>query len=201
MTTLASIAAAYAAAIDMDAETGRLAGGALVERRLSDLEGCFVDAAALDATLAEGDPVVYTVSALEPGSGDGDLHLGLGVLMPGRVGDEFFLTKGHYHSWREAGEYYIGLRGHGGLLLEDEEGLSRLVPFGTGQLVYVPGSTAHRTVNTGAEPLVYLGVYSAKAGHDYAAIAADNFRQVVLAGENGAPVVRNRSELVPSGKD
>ena len=194
MSTLASIAAAYTGAINLDLQSGTLRGGALVERRLSDLHGCFADATAFSAALEQADPVVYTVSAIEPGDGNGDLHLGLGTLMPGRIGDEFFLTKGHYHSWREAGEYYIGLRGEGALLLEDEHGLSRMVPFGAGQFVYVPGSTAHRTVNTGSEPLQYLGVYSAKAGHDYSAIAADNFRQVVLAAPEG-PVARDRSEL------
>ena len=31
-------------------------------------------------------------------------------------------------------------------------------------------------MNTGNVPLTYLGVYPAKAGHDYAAIAGRNFR-------------------------
>jgi glucose-6-phosphate isomerase len=40
-------------------------------------------------------------------------------------------------------------------------------------------------VNTGDEPLVYLGVYPAAAGHDYAAVAERNFRYVVVARDNG----------------
>lgn len=192
MTTLTTLAAAFTAAVRFDQDSGRLSGGAWVERRLSDLEGCFVDTEAYRAALVDDDPVVYTVSALEPGDGEGDLHLGLGVLMPGTVGDEYYLTKGHYHSWRDAAEYYIGLRGEGALLLEDGEGASRLVPFGPGEAVYVPGSTAHRTVNTGTEPLHYLGVYSSRAGHDYAAIARDNFQQVVIRTPEG-PVARDRA--------
>lgn len=199
MSHLSSVAAGFLVALDIDADSGLLQGGTLVERRLSDLRGCFADSTAFDRSLAQDDPVVYRVSAIEPGDDRGDLHLGLGVLMPGRVGDEYFLTKGHYHSWREAGEYYIALRGQGGLLLEDGQGLSRFVPFRAGQLVYVPGSTAHRSINTGDEPLVYLGIYSAQAGHDYAAIAADNFKQVVLAGADGAPTVRDRIDCARPG--
>lgn len=199
MSTLTTLLASYAGAVGIDVDRGGLGDAAPVERRLSDLRGCFVASDAVDEALSHGDPVVYSVSTIEPGGDEGDLAVGLGRLMPGRVGDEYFFTKGHYHAWREAGEFYIGLGGEGGLLLEDESGLSRFVPFGAGQVVYVPGSTAHRTVNTSSEPLVYLGVYSARAGHDYAAIATDNFRQAVVAGRGG-PVVVDRSELVSGGK-
>lgn len=195
MSHLSSLSSLFVTGIELDIDRGVLVGGERIERRLSDLRDCFVDSAAYDRALRHDDPLVYSVSSLEPGSGAGDLHLGLGVLMPGRVGQEFFLTKGHYHSWREAGEFYIGLRGVGGLLLEDEQGTRRFVGLTAGQVVYVPGSTAHRSVNTGDEALVYLGVYPAQAGHDYAAIAADNFAQVVLAGPDGEPEVRDRAVM------
>jgi glucose-6-phosphate isomerase len=32
----------------------------------------------------------------------------LGVLMPGKVGAEYFMTKGHIHAWRPAAEVYLG---------------------------------------------------------------------------------------------
>ena len=47
-------------------------------------------------------------------------------------------------------------------------------------VVYVPGHTAHRTVNTGSEPLVYWGILSSEAGHDYGAVGKRNFRQVIV---------------------
>jgi glucose-6-phosphate isomerase len=85
--------------------------------------------------------------------------------MPGKIGDEYFLTKGHLHAWRPAAEFYFGLSGEGVMLLEDEAtGESRLVPLRPHHAVYVPGHTAHRTVNTGAVPLTYLGVYPARPG-------------------------------------
>ena len=85
------------------------------------------------------------------------------------------------HTWRDAAEIYIGLGGDGAMLLEDEAGGgSRMVLLKANTVVYVPGHTAHRTINTGAEPLVYLGVYPARAGHDYGVIAKRNFRSVVV---------------------
>jgi glucose-6-phosphate isomerase len=165
----------------LDLEAGTIAGAPVVRRRLSDLKGCFADAAGYEAAMALGDPLVYTVSSVEAGNGSGALHYGLGVLYPGRVGDEYFMTKGHLHSRREAAEVYIGLRGEGCMLLEDEAtGECRLEPLGEGRVVYVPGHAAHRTINTGDVPLVYIGVYPADAGHDYGAIAERNFRMVVV---------------------
>jgi len=78
------------------------------------------------------------------------------------------------------------------MLLEDEgTGASRLEPLGAGQIVYVPGHTAHRTMNTGSEPLTYFGVYPANAGHDYGAIAERNFHKILVE-ENGQPTLKDR---------
>lgn len=175
-----------------DPRTGELAGTQPVERRLADLRGCFADVAAYKAALAAGNPVLYRVASVEPAAGAGDLHYGIGCLMPGRIGDEYYLTKGHLHAWRPAAEFYFGLSGEGAMLLEDEvTSTGRLVPLRPHHAVYVPGHTAHRTVNTGTGPLTYLGVYPAQAGHDYGAIAQKNFRHVVMARAVG-PVLELR---------
>jgi glucose-6-phosphate isomerase len=177
----------------LDLKAGAIAGGKMVQRRLSDLRGCFQNSAAFDSALKSGDPMLYTVSSVEPAGGDGDLHYGLGVLMPGRIGDEYYMTKGHFHSWREAAEVYIGLSGSGCMLLQDEaSGESQMAPLAAHGVVYVPGNTAHRTINTGSEPLVYLGIYSAKAGHDYGSISETNFNCVVIE-RAGKPVMLPRN--------
>lgn len=164
----------------------------VVTRRLADLQGSFHDQAAYEAALAQGNPILYEVSAVEPASGDGQLHYGLGILQPGKIGDEYYLTKGHYHSHRPAAEIYIGLKGEGAMVLEDEvAGETRLIPLRANSAVYVPGHTAHRTVNTGAEPLVYLGIYPSNAGHDYGTIARKNFRKIVVS-RDGQPVLIDR---------
>lgn len=172
-----------------------LSGGKTVRRNLSQLSGCFHDVTAFERALGGGDPVVYEVTAVEPANGSGDLHYGIGILHPGKVGNEYFMTKGHLHEAREAAEVYIGLSGEGMMLLEDEEtGESRMEPLGEGRVVYVPGHTAHRTMNTGDVPLTYFGIYPANAGHDYGAIAERNFLKVVIE-ENGAPALRDRSDI------
>ena len=175
-----------------DPRTGTIDDKPRVERRLADLRGCFRDARAYDRALARGNPLVYSVASSEPATGQGDLHYGLGVLQPGSIGDEYFLTKGHMHTWRDAAEVYIGLTGEGAMLLEDEAGGgSRMVLLQPNTVVYVPGNTAHRTVNTGGEPLVYLGVYPARAGHDYGVIAERNFRSVIVE-RDGQPSLMPR---------
>lgn len=172
--------------------SARLGDRPLVERRLADLRGCFSDTAAFEAALARGNPLLYAVSAVEPANGDGQLHYGLGIVQPGRVGEEYYMTKGHYHTHRAAAEVYIGLSGEGAMVLEDEAtGETRLAPLTGRSVVYVPGHTAHRTVNTGTVPLVYFGIYPSNAGHDYAAIAKKNFSHLVVATPSG-PQLRRR---------
>lgn len=174
--------------------TGELAGAQPVERRLADLRDCFADSAAYAAALAAGNPLIYRVASVELAPGDGDLHYGIGCLLPGRIGDEFFMTKGHLHAWRPAAEFYFGLAGEGVMLLEDEAtGESRIVPLRAHSAVYVPGYTAHRTINTGSSPLTYLGVYPARAGHDYGSIARRNFRCMVVERAGRAAMIARPS--------
>jgi|SRR5665213_612760 len=176
--------------------TGEIAGVPVVKRHLSDLRGCFANGAAFEAALAKTDPLIYTVASVTPADGDGDLHYGIGLIMPGKIGGEYFMTKGHLHAWRPAAEFYIGLSGDGVMLLEDETtGESRMVELRPNGVVYVPGRTAHRTMNVGNEPLTYLGIYPAKAGHDYSTNAKNNFRCVV-AGRNGKPMMIERKDYL-----
>jgi len=178
--------------------SGEIAGVPMVKHHLSDLRGCFADTAAYEAALAQDDPLVYTVASVTPADGDGDLHCGVGLIRPGKIGGEYFMTRGHLHSWRAAAEFYIGLSGEGVMLLEEEAtGESRLVELRPNSVVYVPGHTAHRTINVGRTPLTYLGVYPAKAGHDYAAIAKNNFRCVAVE-RNGKPEMIERNDLLAS---
>ncbi len=175
--------------------TGEIPGAAISRRHLSDLSGCYSDTAAYQAAVASGNALVYSVAAVEPADGDGDLHYGVGLIMPGRIGREYFMTRGHQHAWRAAAELYFGLSGEGVMLLEDEAtGECRLAPLRPHHAIYVPGHTAHRTINTGHAPLTYLGVYPAKAGHDYAAISKRNFRHAVVE-RDGQPTLLERDSI------
>lgn len=176
----------------IDLKTGTIVGLSPTAKRLSDLAGCWADEAAYAAACAAGDPLVYQVTSAPEDPAAGGLGYGLGCLFPGRVGAEYFLTRGHLHQRREAAEVYIGLRGHGLMVLEDERtGRCTTLPLHAGASVYVPGYLAHRTVNTGDEPLIYWGVYPNDAGHDYGFVAKRNFSQIVVA-VDGAPTVVKR---------
>lgn len=165
---------------DFDAEAGTFAGDDYSVQHLSDLQGYFADRTAYEAALKAGDPIIYSVSTFAPCKDEGALHCTIARIEPGRIGCEWYLTRGHFHAWRAAAEFYIGLSGEGAMLLESEHGESHMLSLRANSIIYVPGHTAHRTVNTGDTPLVYLGVYSAAAGHDYGPIAQRNFLKVIV---------------------
>lgn len=179
----------------IDPVSGTIDGYPLTVRRLSDLKGSFADDDAYQRALALGDPLVYTVAGVEYPAEEGQLSYALGQIMPGKIGQEYYMTKGHFHAWRQAAEIYIGLAGEGYMLLESADGSqNQMLPLRPQHVVYVPGFIAHRTVNTGAVPLTYVGVYPAQAGHDYGAIARQNFRHVILE-VDGQPALVERSRL------
>lgn len=155
-----------------------------VRRRLSDMAGMYHDAEAERSALAADDPLVYEVFQYDMPAFAGELVVCTTVLRAGKVGDEFFMTKGHYHEQRDRAEVYYGLSGRGRLLLA-KDGECEAVPMVPGGVAYVPPYWAHRTVNTGPEPLVFLAVYPGDAGHDYGTIETTGFPQIVLerAGE------------------
>src|SRR5581483_1451431 len=105
----------------------------------------------------------------------GGLFWGTTVVEPGRVGDEFFMTHGHFHAMRNRAEFYATVRGEGALILMDEDGRTWFEPMQPGSLHYIPGATAHRVANTGSAPLAFAGCWPSDAGHDYAAIRETGF--------------------------
>jgi glucose-6-phosphate isomerase len=184
----------------IDFAAGSIDGCPVTRRTLSQMKDSFADRVSCDAMLRLGDPLLYTVSTCECGEGPGELHCGLAVIHPGRVGEEYFMTRGHMHARREAPELYVGLRGSGIMLMQQEDGSGGATAALAGEcLVYVPGHTAHRTINTGDEPLVYLGIYAADAGHDYESIRIRNFTDVVVRREDRPSLVA-RSLFIASLK-
>ena len=178
-----------------DPLTGIIAGRTPTSRYLVDVGAIFADRQAYTQLVVKN-PLVYEVTQVEEHNGDGQVHYGLGIIYPGKVGSEYFMTKGHLHEWRSAAEVYIGLRGRGMMLLEDERtGECRAVPLAANSTVYVPGYAAHRTVNVGDEPLVYWGILSSAAGHDYGTVGERNFRKVIVE-KDGRPVVMDRDEFL-----
>ncbi len=164
---------------------------AVQERRLRDLAGLFADQPA-EARLLADDPLVYRVfEAAALPKEDGQLLFSTTVIESGRVGDEYFMTKGHFHARADRAELYYGLSGQGMLLLQTPEGRFEALEMLAGTAAYVPPYWGHRTVNTGGEPFVFLAAYPADAGYDYGTIARDGFAALVVAGPDGPRVIAN----------
>jgi len=156
-----------------------------IVRRASDLRGYYADGAALEALIADGDPVHYRVYEKAIPEEPGHLLFCMSILEPGRVGDEYFLTKGHYHTVADTAETYLCVRGTGFLLLKTAEGRCTAEPMSPGRLVYAPPWWAHRSINTGDEPLISFCVYPAHAGHNYGDISTEGFPKRVVLGPEG----------------
>lgn len=163
------------------------------EKRLSDLAGLYADGAAFAAALSAGDPVVYAVEEVRHSAARGDIAFGTTWMMPGRIGEEFYLTRGHIHAIANRPETYRGESGHGLMLMEAPDGTVEIREVGPGVTVYVPGLWIHRSVNTGAAPLVMTWAYPADAGQDYGIIArSGGMRQRILSdGAGGWRAVDN----------
>lgn len=152
------------------------------EKFLRDLVGLYQDSGSFDELLAadDGRPV-YWVDSSQTEEGPGSLITGISVIEPGRVGDEFAMTRGHLHRQADRSELYLGVAGVGVMLLETIDGRSEAVEMRAGEAVYVPGHWVHRSVNVGAERLVMLFCYAGDAGQDYGIIErAGGMKQLVV---------------------
>jgi glucose-6-phosphate isomerase len=143
------------------------------EKHLSDMTGVYADDEAL-AQLVQtlgGDTVVYTVESQQYEASSGALIVGTSRLLPGKVGSEFAVTRGHLHAIADRAELYYCLSGRGVMLLETVDGRSQSVELVPGQATNVPGGWIHRSINVSDEPFVTLFCYAADAGQDYRIIA------------------------------
>jgi glucose-6-phosphate isomerase, archaeal len=163
-----------------------------LERKLSALTGQYADRLAFDRLLHAGDRVVYEVYEMLRPEVAGDLRSGLSVVHPGRVGNEFFMTKGHFHSIVDTAEVYYCLKGRGLMLMENAAGEWAVEEMAPGCAVHVAPGWAHRSVNIGDdEDLVTFFVYPADAGHDYGTIERRGFRKLVLKADGGYRIADN----------
>ncbi len=112
--------------------------GTRYHKRLRDLRGLYADAEAFEALTANrGDEVVYQVTDYRPNANPGDLITGVTRMSPGKVGKEFFMTRGHIHAVIRP-ELYYGLKGAGLMLMESPDGESRILEIRPHTACYVP---------------------------------------------------------------
>lgn len=172
-----------------------------VTRTLSAMEGQFADQQAYRAMLSLGDTVLYEVYEIHRPEVAGELLHGISIVHPGQVGDEYFMTKGHFHAELETAEVYYCLNGKGVMVMETTEGDWAIEELRPGQVLYVPPRWAHRSVNTGQDSdLVTFFVYPGHAGHDYGTIEQQGFRKLVVALDNRPQVVDNPHWRPPEGR-
>lgn len=150
------------------------------DRKLSDLRMMFHDKAAIAALLREGDPLIYEIWYHPFQTSKSDMALGVTRLLPGTIGDEYHMTKGHIHERDDQPEIYFCVRGCGYLLLQTIDGEFRAEPWQPGTISHIPPMWAHRVVNTGDDMLVFVASYHLSAGHDYAPIIEKGFRKLVV---------------------
>lgn len=179
--------------LDFDLKTGRSKTARTTKRYLSQMKGMYFDSDAVKEILKKEDPLVYEFYELGYPERPGDLAFGTTILYPGLVGDEYYMTKGHFHTVLDTAEVYYTLAGEGYMVMENPEGDTLEIPLSKNQAVYVPRRYAHRTVNTGNEPLLLFYTFAADAGHDYGTIETKGYHKLILE-ENGRAVVADNQK-------
>lgn len=177
--------------LDFDLETGRSKAARTTKRYLSQMKGMYFDSDAVKKILEREDPLIYEFYELGCPERPGDLSFGTTILYPGTVGDEYYMTKGHFHTRLETSEVYYTLSGEGYMVMEDPEGNTKEIPLKKNEAVYVPRRYAHRTVNTGKEPLILFFVFDADAGHDYGTIETKGYHKLVVERDGKPEVIDN----------
>jgi glucose-6-phosphate isomerase len=164
------------------------------------MQGQYRDTEAYERMLAHDDIPLYEVYELTVPAVEGELLHGVSIVHPGTVGDEYFMTKGHYHSVLETAEVYYCMAGRGMMVMETPEGEWDVQALAPGQVLYVPPRWAHRSINTEpCEDLITFFIYPGNAGHNYSTIERQGFRKLVVE-QNGVPAVIDNPRWVPAGE-
>ena len=88
----------------------------------------YFDDEAYHQLVKKGDPLVYEFYELDTRT-PGDIAFGTTVIYPGKVGREYFMTKGHFHEILDTAEIYYCLSGQGYLLMENTKVTGPLVSW------------------------------------------------------------------------
>jgi len=172
-----------------------------IKRHLSDMDGLFLDQNAYLQMREKEDSVLYEVFEVLRPEEPGELLCGLSVVHPGQVGDEYYMTKGHFHTVLDTAEVYYCLRGTGVMVMETPEGEWDVKALDSGTILYVPPRWAHRSVNTSLDQdLVTFFIYPGHAGHNYGSIAKQGFRKLILNDNGKSRVMDNPRWLQPEDR-
>jgi glucose-6-phosphate isomerase len=177
---------------DFDLQNGLSKSKETIKRKLSNMKGMFYDQAALDRAIKSEDALVYEYFDMGVPHTEKDVAYGTSIVYPGKVGDEYHMTKGHFHTVLDTTEVYYCLRGHGYMMMESPEGDVEARELKPGLAVYVPKRYAHRSINVSAkEPLITFFAFPGHAGHDYGTIETKGFRKIIVERNGKAEIVDN----------
>jgi len=156
-------------------------------RKIGDMQGYFQDERAYRAL----DPnlLMYKYAPCEFDT----LSYVVTELLPGSVGDEYFMTKGHFHATIERPGIYTTFTGFGVLILQhkDEKVPVMFSPMERGTLCYIPPYTGHRVVNIGDEKIIYTGTTTTDAGWSYGHIKEKGFKYLIVKRNGKADIIPN----------
>lgn len=173
-----------------------------IKRHLLDMKGMFLNQVEYQRLLAEGNQLLYEVYEMLRPEIPGELLYGLSIVHPGLVGDEYYMTKGHFHTVLDTAEVYYCMRGSGVMIMETPEGESAIQDLAPGRILYVPPRWAHRSVNTSLDrDLVTFFIYPANAGHDYGSIEHQGFRKLVVNQNGQTKIIDNPRWLPPEERE
>ncbi len=172
-----------------------------IHRRLSSMQGQYLNQDCYRSLLAQEDALLYEVYEIKRPEVAGELLHGISIVHPGKVGDEYFMTKGHFHTVLDTAEVYYTLKGRGYMIMETPEGECVVKELSAGQVLYVLPRWAHRSVNISpSEDLVMFFVYPGNAGHDYGSIEAQGFRRLVVERDGQPAIVENPRWVAPADR-
>jgi glucose-6-phosphate isomerase len=174
-----------------DLKNGRSDDKKSTKRYLSNMRGMFADDRAFEELVKKDDSLIYEFYELGLPETPGNLLFGTSIVYPGKVGGEYFMTKGHFHTILATAEVYYCLSGKGYMLMENPEGDWDAQYMTPGRAVYVPERYAHRSINVGTEPLITFFVFRSDAGHDYGTIETKGYRKLIVEKDGKPEIVDN----------
>ena len=179
-------------AIKFNLEDGLCPSRVPIRRMLSNMKDMYLDNEAFEKMLEKEDVCIYEFYELGIPEKPSELAFGTTVLYPGKVGNEYFMTKGHFHEKLETAEVYYCTKGNGYLLMEDLDGKVEIQEMTSGISVYVPPNFAHRSINISkTEPFIMFFAFRADAGHDYKTIETKGFRKLVIERDEKPVIIDN----------
>jgi glucose-6-phosphate isomerase len=165
----------------------------VIQRKLNDVKDIFSDQKAVKEILNSNNPTIIDVyMAPVPETVEHIMAL-MTIIHPGKIGGEYYMTKGHIHDSDEAPEVYITMKGEGKLILQTEDNQTFIGEMKPGTINYIPSNWAHRAVNIGNEDLVFFGIYPASSKRDYSFIGQNkkNFIKMVVERNGEVLIIDN----------